>query len=143
MDIRRNLTNLSISKPENPVVFAKIAYFAGKIRIGEYLKRIGLINVDQLETAMRIQKENEMANVKKGFASILVDLNLVTRNDTDKILLLKQESKRRFVLNFNNNENEPAFLSKENQNLQYIERLEYENKLLKTKLRELLNLGKK
>jgi len=133
-----------VARPENPVISAKAAYFANRIRIGEYLKRIGLIDVDQLETAMRIQKESELANEKKGFASILVDLDLVTRNDTDNILLIKQESKRRFILNFNTS-NEGANLADarlaEDQKL--IERLTYENNILKTKLRELLNLGKR
>lgn len=138
------IDNQLVAIPENPVILAKAAYFANKIRIGEYLKRIGLIDVDQLENAMRIQKESELANEKKGFASILVDMNLVTRNDTDNILLIKQESKRRFILNFNTNENtntstQMALEESEKQ----IEKLLYENKLLKAKLREMLNLGNK
>lgn len=133
-----------VARPENPVISAKAAYFANRIRIGEYLKRIGLIDVDQLENAMRIQKESELANEKKGFASILVDLDLVTRNDTDNILLIKQESRRRFILNFNSSElgdktNEMIALENEKK----IERLTYENNLLKSKLRELLNLEQK
>ncbi len=133
-----------VARPENPVISAKAAYFANRIRIGEYLKRIGLIDVDQLETAMRIQKESELANEKKGFASILVDLDLVTRNDTDNILLIKQESKRRFILNFNTSAQSQSQteiqLAKDEKT---IERLTYENNVLKAKLRELLNLGKK
>ena len=82
-----------VAMSSNPTINAKATYLAGRIRIGEYLKRIGLINVDQLETAMRIQKESEQSNQKKGFASILVDLDLITRDDTDSILLIKQESK--------------------------------------------------
>ena len=92
---------------------------------------------------MRIQKESELANEKKGFASILVDANLVTRNDTDNILLIKQESKRRFILNFNSNTDskDQNLLALEESEKQ-IEKLAYENKLLKAKLREVLHLDK-
>lgn len=133
-----------VARPENPVISAKAAYFANRIRIGEYLKRIGLIDVDQLENAMRIQKESELSNEKKGFASILVDLDLVTRNDTDNVLLIKQESKRRFILNFNTS-NETANLvnSRMSEDEKLIKKLTYENNILKVKLRELLNIGKK
>ncbi len=138
-----------VARPASAVINAKASYFANKIRIGEYLKRIGLIDVDQLENAMRLQKESELANEKKGFATILVDMNLVTRDDTDNILLLKQESKKRFVLNFSTSGN-PEVQNDLNQHLDAkvkedeakIERLTYENNLLKSKLREMLNLGK-
>lgn len=137
-----------VARPENPVILAKASYFGNKIRIGEYLKRIGKIDVDQLEAAMRKQKESELANEKKGFVSILVDMNLVNRDDTDNILLIKQESKKKFVLNFNTS----AVTSGENDNLlmeqledkdKTIKRLTYENNLMKAKLRELLKIDKK
>ena len=127
--------------PESDIIAAKAAYFANKIRIGEYFKRIGLINAEQLEQAMRIQKESALANERKGFASILIDLNLITRNDTDEILTVKQESKQRYILNFNNDsnpndQNVRALAAAEKQ----IEKLSYENKILKAKLRKVMNL---
>ncbi len=131
-----------VARPENPIINAKAAYLAGRIRIGEYLKRVGLIDVDQLENAMRIQKESELANQKKGFASILVDLDLVTRDDTDAILLIKQESKRRFLLDFSTTSADTHIESIRAENdARKIERLTYENNLLKAKLREVLNLN--
>lgn len=138
------IENQFVAVPENPVILAKAAYFANKIRIGEYLKRVGVINVDQLEQAMRIQRDSELANEKRGFASILVDMGFVTRNDTDNILLIKQESKKRFILNFNTSESstETTNLALEESEKQ-IEKLSYENRLLKAKLREMLNLGNK
>ena len=132
-----------VARPENPIINAKAAYLAGRIRIGEYLKRVGLIDVDQLENAMRIQKESELANQKKGFASILVDLDLVTRDDTDAILLIKQESKRRFLLDFSTTSSDTHIEAIRAENdARRIERLTYENNLLKAKLREMLNLNK-
>ena len=130
-----------VARPESATINAKAAYLAGRIRIGEYLKRIGLIDVDQLETAMRMQKESELANKKKAFASILVDMDLVTRDDTDAILLIKQESKRRFLLDFNSSGadlNVEAIRAAED--AKKIERLTYENNLLKAKLKELLKI---
>lgn len=132
-----------VARPQNPIINAKAAYLSGRIRIGEYLKRIGLIDVDQLENAMRIQRESEQTNQKKAFASILVDLDLVTRDDTDSILLIKQESKRRFLLDFNSASGANDIqASRIEQDAKKIERLTYENNLLKAKLRELLNLNK-
>lgn len=132
-----------VARPENPIINAKASYLAGRIRIGEYLKRIGLIDVDQLENAMRIQKESEQANQKKGFASILVDLDLVTRDDTDSILLIKQESKRRFILDISSSgENIEIENIRAAEDAKKIERLTYENNLLKAKLREMLNINK-
>ena len=131
-----------VKTPQNPVISAKAAYLSGRIRIGEYFKRIGLIDIDQLENAMRIQKESEQANQKKGFASILIDLDLVTRDDTDSILLIKQESKRRFILDFNSDKikiNSEQLRADED--AKKIERLTYENNLLKNKLRELLKMN--
>ena len=92
---------------------------------------------------MRIQKESEKENQKKGFASILVDLDLVTRDDTDSILLIKQESKRRFILDFNSSVSEINVEKlRAQEDAKKIERLTYENNLLKTKLREILKLNK-
>lgn len=133
-----------VSYPTNPVIRAKAAYFANKIRIGEYFKRIGLIDADQLETALRIQKESETANEKKAFAAILIDMGVITRADADNVLFIKKESKRRFVLNFNTGDSSSNVPPVDNSEItQKIERLEYENKILKTKLRELLKIEKK
>ena len=67
-----------------------------------------------------------------------------------EILLIKQESRRRFTLNFNsssadenpNGTNSPVSLQSLEEKRQ-LDKLEYENKLLKAKLRQLLNLDKK
>lgn len=140
----RSIEEQFVARPENAVVRARAAYFANKIRIGEYFKQIGVIDVDQLESAMRIQKESELNNEKKGFASILVDMDLVTRNDTDNILLIKQESRRRFILNFNTEVDPEAIKTEEQLKIaeqeKKLEKLSYENKLLKAKLKEILNL---
>ena len=91
---------------------------------------------------MRIQKESELNNQKKAFASILVDLDLVTRDDTDSILLIKQESKRRFLLDFSSsNSNIDIQAVRAAEDAKKIERLTYENNLLKAKLKEMLNIN--
>lgn len=74
-------------------------YLSGKIRIGEYFKRTGQVNVDQLDTAIRKQKELEAAGQKVGMATIMINLGLITDEDSRIVLYIKDESKKRFIFN--------------------------------------------
>ena len=104
---------------------------------GKGSKRIVYVDLNR-NVDMRLYNDG-----KKGFASILVDLDLVTRDDTDSILLIKQESKRRFILDFNSFSSEiNSEQIRAQEDAKKIERLTYENNLLKTKLREILKLNK-
>ena len=78
--------NYSIADQYFSIAFAADSNFSSALLNRANTK----MKLDQLQNAMRIQKESEESNEKKGFASILVDLGLVTRDDTDNILLIKQ-----------------------------------------------------
>lgn len=88
-----------VSSPSTVYANAMALYFSGKIRIGEYFKRIGQVNVDQLDMAIRKQKELEAAGQKAGMASVMINLGLVSEEDTKNILYMKDESKKRFIFN--------------------------------------------
>lgn len=74
-------------------------YLSGKIRIGEYFKRLGQVNVDQLDSAIRKQKELEAAGQKVGMAQVMINLGLITEEDSKIVLYIKDESKKRFIFN--------------------------------------------
>src|SRR5574344_642022 len=87
-----------IKEVKNDIILSTAFYMASKIRIGEYFKKIGKINVDQLNHVLRKIKEySETGNTKKT-GEILIELNYVTKKDMAAILYIKDESKKRFVL---------------------------------------------
>ena len=65
---------------------------SGKIRLGEYFVKTNRINIEQLDEALRNQKQTEEAfGDRPGLAEILVNLNFLSKNDTEGILLLKED----------------------------------------------------
>ncbi|MDD3238075.1 MAG: hypothetical protein PHV37_08280 [Candidatus Gastranaerophilales bacterium] len=135
-----------VSPPSSKVANAMLLYFSGKIRFGEYFKRIGKINVDQLDSALRKQKELEENGQKMGMASVMIKLGLVTEEDTKNVLYVKDESKKRFIFNTD-------LLGKGNasrvdsvsgitagSNLALLEKLTKENTLLKHKIKGIINV---
>ncbi len=120
-------------------------FIAGKIKTGEFLKRIGKINAIQLEQALRYQKQlnDEGRHVK--MASILIKMGFITDKGLDSLLLLKEEAKRRLPVNFgltsikcDTPEDEQTQVDKLQRE---VARLESENLLMKKRLKKLLNLN--
>ena len=66
--------------------------------ITEYFKRSGKINVDQLEKAIIAQKESVKSNKPLRIAEIMISMGYITEKDTTSLLLIKDESKKRFIL---------------------------------------------
>ena len=124
--------------------YAIIQFLAGKIRTGELLKRLGKIDVIQLETAIREQKSRGQQGENAKIAQIMIELGYITEKDVKIVLLFKEESKKRFIMGLG-----LASLKMDNQetvaqvyqNLQKeLKRLEHENRILKARLRKLLNI---
>lgn len=88
-----------ITAPSSVILKAISLYLAGKIRLGEYFKRLGKINVDQLDTAIRKQKELEAAGQKVGMATVMIRLGYINEEESKMVLLIKDECKKRFILN--------------------------------------------
>ncbi|ETO18367.1 hypothetical protein RFI_18907 [Reticulomyxa filosa] len=87
-----------VKQPESVFVYAMAGFMAGKFRTGEYFKRSGKIDVDQLERAIVKQKQTMNENKPKMIAEIMIEMGLVTEKDTASLLLIKDESKKRFIL---------------------------------------------
>ena len=118
--------NLPTKKAETAAL-----YFASKIRVGEYLKKIGKINFNQLEYAVKKQRDYLKKDVKKMMGEILIEQGYVEAKDLKSILKLKDESRKRFDLNLDFSSSIDAKAELE----QRIEKLKKENSVLKNKLR--------
>ncbi len=129
-----------IKNPNSPEIHAMAGYISGKFRIGEYFKQKGILDIDQLRQAIL---KYESSNDKK-FGEILVELGYVTENDLKAILLLKEESKKRFILDHSVMPKSETTFSDDGQKYQdEIKTLKDENLKLKRKMLQLLELVKK
>ena len=138
------IKNELVKNPENPVISASIFYLGNEIRLGEYVKRLDKINVEELDDVLRKQKihNEEHPDQKIKIGEILIDMQFVANNDINKILNLKEEAKRRYII--------PAAQAASSQNTpqnddlqQTIDKLTKENNLLKDKLRAIFNIQNK
>ncbi len=138
------IKNELVKNPENPVISASIFYLGNEIRLGEYVKRLDKINVEELDDVLRKQKihNEEHPDQKIKIGEILIDMQFVANNDINKILNLKEEAKRRYII--------PAAQAASSQNMpqnddlqQTIDKLTKENNLLKDKLRAIFNIQNK
>ena len=120
-------------------------FIAGKLKTGEFLKRINKISTIQLEQAIRYQKElnDEGRHIK--MASILIKMGFITDKGLDSLLLLKDEAKKRLPINVglistkmvsgDEEQDQVARMQRE------ISRLENENIIMKKRLKKLLNIN--
>lgn len=87
-----------VVKPSSPVVKGTALYMSGKIRLGEFFVKINKITIEQLDEALRNQKHmEESLGDRPGLAEILVSLNFLNKNDTEGILLLKEDCKKYYA----------------------------------------------
>ena len=113
-------------------------FIAGKFRTGEYFAKKGLITDEQLEKAV-----NESSKSQKKFAEILVDMGFITQDDVNAMLTFKEESKKRFILDYNEvPKGESEFCDKEEMFKNEIAELKAENAKLKRKISQLLDIVK-
>ncbi len=99
-----------VDKPTSAKISATALYISGRIKIGEYFRRIGKISTDELNATVRKQKELEANGQPAHFAEILIQLGYVTEQETKAILYLKDECKKRFIFS-------PEVLSSAKQNI--------------------------
>lgn len=133
-----------IKVPESVYVPAMAGFMSGKYRTGEYFKRVGKINVDQLEETILKQKEYNDKGTPKKMAEIMISLGFITEKDTTSLLKIKEEAKKRFIL-------DPTIIPKDvgmlpqaqAPNQEEINKLKEENIKLKDQLRKILAFVKK
>ena len=133
-----------VNIPENESIISIAQFMAGKIRTGEMLKRLGKIDVMQLEKAIRIQKERNEQNKPVKMAELMIELGYITEKDVKILLAFKDDAKKRFVMGIGfslvkpRDEQETQILVRGMQ--KEIKRLDEENRILKSRLRKILNI---
>ncbi len=132
-----------IAMPQSLKMVEIVRYIAGKIRIGEYFLRIGLITLEQLETVLEQQDRIKRAtNEQVGSATVLVNMGFVPESEVKAVLRYKEESRKRFMVeNIATLENKMSSSEEYSSLAASNERLLKENKILKMQLRKLLNLS--
>lgn len=127
-----------IETPDNVEIEATAGFIAGKFRTGEYFEKKGMITHDQLRKAVDVSSKSS-----KKFAQILIDMGLITSDDVSAILAIKEEAKKRFVLDYNNiPAGKEEFCDKEAFYKDEISKLKNENELLKRRISQLLEIVK-
>lgn len=136
-----------IKEPENLLVSSAILYLGNEIRLGEYVKRMNKINMNQLDDVLQKQRQynDEHPENKKKIGEMLIDMGFVANNDIDKIIQIKDESKRRFIVPPHSGINfDSGCDAKDMQELKLtVDKLTKENNLLKDKLRAIFNIQNK
>lgn len=133
--------NEYIKAPSNLVVYASILYLGNEIRLGEFVKRINLIDVNQLESALRKQKEvNTNAHSYEKLGSILVNMGYIVNDDIVKILQIKDESQKRFIMSMDLAKTPVTDDIEIKQLRMKADKLAQENSILKEKLRAIFNI---
>lgn len=130
-----------IKAPDSKEIHAMAGFIAGKFRIGEYFKQKGRITVDELSKAILTYK-NKQDDAQ--FGKILVNLGFIDNDELKVVLKLKEESKKRFILDYNTIPVSETMFSDDSQKYEEeINALKQENARLRQKLLQLLSLVKK
>ncbi len=87
-----------IKTPDSIQIATMIGFMSGKFRTGEYFKRIGRINVDQLQDVIMKQKEAADAGAPVMMAELMISLGYLTERETKSLLVIKEEAMKRFIL---------------------------------------------
>lgn len=136
-----------VSHVDSKLVETTAMYLSGKIRLGEYFVRLDKITITQLDEALRSQKQIETSTGDKiGIASVFVNLGLLSNKDIQAILLIKDEAKKRYLIDTHfNNFNPTAENSSVDSEIlkKQVAKLQHDNKILKDQLRKILNLSEK
>ncbi len=126
-----------IQIPDNSQILNIAGFLAGKFRTGEYFMQDGVISEQQLDDAV-LNYEHRAKKHDKKFGQSLIELGLISQKQLDILLSIKEEAKKRFILD--HNEVPKITESKDYETI--IRNLRDENQQLKERLNELLG-GKK
>ena len=127
-----------IQIPDNSQILNIAGFLAGKFRTGEYFVQNGIISEQQLDDAI-LNYEHRTKKHNKKFGQSLVELGFISQNQLSILLSIKNEAKKRFILDHNE---VPAISTTQDYETQ-IKKLKEENKQLKMRINELLLIGKK
>lgn len=122
-----------IELPDNSQIQNIAGFLAGKYRTGEYFMKNGYITEKQLDDAILNYEHRAVKNTKK-FGQFLVDSGLILQKQLDLIISIKNEAKKRFILDHN----DVPQLTEISEYKHQITSLKEENLRLKQQIKELL-----
>lgn len=126
--------------PDNSQILNIAGFLAGKFRTGEYFVQNGVITEEDLNKAV---DNYENTKEPKKFGQSLVELGLISQKQLDIILAIKEEAKKRFILDHNEIPKiKQQYVKTSDEYEKQIEDLKNENKQLKQKLNQLLAMVK-
>lgn len=133
-----------INIPEDDIILSIAQFIAGKLRTGEMMRKLHKVDIMQLEKALRLQKMREMEGTPVKMAELMIELGYITERDVAILLAFKDDAKKRFVMGIGFSFVKPT-TEEDTQTLvkgmqKEIKRLDEENRLLKNRLRKILNL---
>lgn len=129
-----------INEPNSVEIHSMAGFISGKLRIGEYFKHKGVITAEELQQAILAYRDSE----GKKFGEVMISLGQITEDDLKAVLILKEEAKKRFILDYTTVPLAKTEYSSDNQQYENeIEQLKEENLKLKRKMLQLLELVKK
>lgn len=127
-----------IQLPDNSQILNIAGFLAGKFRTGEYFVQDGSISEQQLDDAI-LNYEHRMKKNNKKFGQSLIELGLISQHQLDKILSIKEEAQKRFILDHN----EVPKIREDRDYEKIIADLKRENQQLKNRLKELVSYNEK
>ena len=83
--------------PSVPVI---AAYLAGELKLGEYLKRLGITDMEQIQEALELQKKSEIEGARQLIGEVFTCMGIITFDDIRSILALKEDADKMALLNF-------------------------------------------
>ena len=111
-------------------------FISGKFRTGEYFLEKGSITKSQLEDVLEISKYQN-----RSTGEVLVEENLVSKDEIRRLFIFKDDAKTRFILNSNVYPTKTEMQISEKEKFDNeIEKLKSENEVLKNRMGQLLKL---
>lgn len=127
-----------IEAPSDIKILNVAKFISEKYRTGEYFLNEGDITEAQLDFILKDYKLNDE---NKKFGQVLADSGLVNLGRIKSIIDFKEESKKRYVVDYNEVPKLNELYLKED-SVKRLTELESENKILKAKLEQLLTVVK-
>ena len=125
--------------PSEKEILPMAEFLAGKIYTGEYFYKSGMITEEQLAQALEEQKNFPVEDKKMLLGQVLVELGFVDVISIKKLFAIKDDAKKRFVLNSEPFPELSEYLQASEVTASELERLRQENKTLKKTMQTIIN----
>lgn len=134
-----------IETPRSSEAYAMAGFISGKLKTGEYLRANHTLTLAQVNEVLAEQEKIDSYGGKHlKFVEVLDTMDMAKEEDLNVIFKLQEEAKKRFIMDYNVvPKAERAFSDTEEKTNAELAELKEENKKLKQKLVQLLQLVKK